>query len=76
VGGPCFDYVVVNDNLEVQTPTNWNAEMVQPIVDGAYRLWPADVVDPEMPWRHDPTKLAQQIMDIYASHQRKGSKPK
>ena len=92
VGGPCFDYVVVNDNLEVQTPTNWNAEMVQPpsgrdavrpggrrpnggvptVVDGAYRLWLADVVDPEMPWRHNPTKLAQQIMDIYASHPRQG----
>jgi uncharacterized cofD-like protein len=83
VGAPCFDYVVVNDNLEVQTPTNWNAEMVKPIVagapsrsdgDGAYRLWPADVVDAETPWRHDPKKLAQQILNLYASHQRNGSK--
>lgn len=70
VGESLFDYVLVNDNLEVQKPANWNAEMVKATADGPYRFWSADLVDPEKPWRHDPTKLAQSIMSIYASHQR------
>lgn len=70
VGESLFDYVLVNDNLEVQKPASWNAEMVKPTADGTYRLWPADLVDEETPWRHDPTKLAQSIMSIYASHRR------
>jgi len=57
--------------MEVQKPTNWNAEMVRPTVDGMYRAWTADLVDAEKPWRHDPKKLAQSIMSIYASHQKR-----
>jgi uncharacterized cofD-like protein len=70
VGEGLFDCVLVNDNLEVQKPANWNAEMVNATTDGPYRFWSADLVDPEKPWRHDPTKLAQSVMSIYASHQR------
>lgn len=65
-----FDYVLVNDNLEVQRPTNWNAAMVKPHAEGAYRLWSADLVDAEKPWRHDPKKLAQTLLQIYASHRK------
>ncbi|MGQ9493235.1 MAG: gluconeogenesis factor YvcK family protein [Anaerolineae bacterium] len=68
VGEGLFDYVLLNDNLEVQTPENWNAEMVKPITDGTYRVWTADVVDRNKPWRHDPAKLAQSIMHIYANY--------
>ena len=66
VGQDCCDYVLANDNMEVRTPDNWNAEMVRPTSDGAYRLWPADLVDPTTPWRHDPEKLAGSIAEIYA----------
>ena len=71
VGEGLFDYVLVNDNMEVQKPTNWNAEMVKPTVDGTYHAWSADLVDADKPWRHDPKKLAQSIMSIYASHQKR-----
>jgi len=69
VGKGLFDYVLVNDNLEVQEPANWNAEMVMPRVDDVHGLWAADLVDTEKPWRHDPSKLAKTVMDLYASHQ-------
>jgi hypothetical protein len=59
----------MNDNLEVDTPPGWNAEMVQPITKGAYHGWTADLVDAETPWRHDPRKLAQSLMSLYADHQ-------
>lgn len=70
VGESIFDYILVNDNLEVQKPANWNAEMVKATADAPYPLWFADLVDRETPWRHDPTKLAESIMNIYASQSR------
>lgn len=69
VGEGIFDYVLMNDNLEVDTPDGWGAEMVQPSKEGAYRTWAADLVDAETPWRHDPHKLAQSLMSLYANHQ-------
>lgn len=71
VGESLFDYVLVNDNLEVQKPANWNAEMVKVTTDGPHRFWSTDLVEPERPWRHDPTKLARSILGISASHQRR-----
>jgi uncharacterized cofD-like protein len=70
VGEGLFDYVLVNDNLEVNEPANWNATMVAPRAEGSYRVWPADLVDAETAWRHDPRKLAQSLMAIYADYQR------
>ena len=70
VGEGLFDYVLVNDNLEVQEPGNWNSEMVRPTGDDTRRLRVADLVDAKQPWRHDPHKLAESVMDIYAGHQR------
>ncbi len=71
VGESFFDYVLVNDNLEVNRPQNWNAEMVGSTGDEPHHLWPSDLVDPERPWRHDPSKLARSIMHIHADHQRR-----
>ena len=68
LGEGLFDYVLVNDNMEVQRPDNWNAEMVRPVADERHRIYLADVVDAHKPWRHDPKKLAQTIMHIYAEH--------
>jgi uncharacterized cofD-like protein len=73
VGESFFDYVLVNDNVEVNKPENWNAEMVKPAGAEPYRLWPADLVDRDTPWRHNPSKLARSIMRIYADHQRHSS---
>jgi uncharacterized cofD-like protein len=72
VGAGFFDYVLMNDNMEVDTPAGWIAEMVQPIAQGAYHGWTADLVDTETPWRHDPRKLAQSLMRLYADHQHHG----
>ena len=69
MGEDLFEFVLVNDNLEVQEPANWNAEMVIPRVDDAHCVRAADLVDAEKPWRHDPAKLAKAVMDIYARYQ-------
>lgn len=69
MGEDLFEFVLVNDNLEVQEPADWNAEMVIPRVDDAHCVRAADLVDAEKPWRHDPAKLAKAVMDIYARYQ-------
>ena len=70
VGDGLFDHVLVNNNLEVPQPADWNAEMVKSKRDAPFPYWAADLVDLQKPWRHDPIKLAQSIMDIYAHHQK------
>jgi uncharacterized cofD-like protein len=70
VGGGLFDYVLVNDNLDVQEPANWSVELVTALVDSTIPYWRADLVDADRPWRHDPAKLAQSIMNMYEQHRR------
>lgn len=70
VGGGLFDYVLVNENLDVQEPPNWRVSMVAAPTRGTEPYWHADLVDAERPWRHDPAKLAQSIMDMYEQHRR------
>ncbi len=67
IDGRLFDLVLANSNLDVDKPSQWKAEMVQPESDGTYRLWTADLIDTAVPWRHDPRKLASAVMDIYAA---------
>jgi len=71
VGEGLFDYVLVNDNLQGNLPANLNSRMVEPVAEGNYRVWPADLVDAEAAWRHDPHRLAQTLLAIYADHRRR-----
>lgn len=64
VGHGLFDYVLANSRLDVSLPADWNTAVVRPGGEGAVRLWSADVVDVERPWRHDPAKLAKELLRI------------
>lgn len=68
-GNP-FDYVIANNNLSQEIPSEWHVSAVTP--DGLARR-PAigrsqlildDVVDPRTPLRHDPQRLAQVLMRL------------
>ncbi|MBM3125711.1 MAG: uridine diphosphate-N-acetylglucosamine-binding protein YvcK, partial [Chloroflexi bacterium] len=65
VGEDLFDVIVCNDNYSGQIgPTSqWVRVDERSLADP--RTYPADLVDPGHPWRHDAAKLAQVIMDIY-----------
>ncbi|MCL4466419.1 MAG: YvcK family protein [Chloroflexi bacterium] len=69
VGSPIVDYVLANDNLDVQMPPGSPSIPVR--MNG---VWPADlpirvvladVIDPSNPIRHDPKKLVQSILRLY-----------
>jgi hypothetical protein len=66
VGEKLFNVVLCNSNFEFQLPDE-SDEWVQ-ATESSWsdaRLYPADLVDYEHPWRHDPGRLAQTLMKMY-----------
>jgi uncharacterized cofD-like protein len=65
IGGAFFDIVVTNDRYLGNLPegTDWVTTASE--VDVEYPIYRADLVDEEQPWRHDSTKLARVIIDLY-----------
>lgn len=68
--GSNFDWVLANDNLTVQLPQGVQAVPPQKSPGQNLRMVTADMVDEKNPWRHDPKKLARQIMELYWSERR------
>jgi 2-phospho-L-lactate transferase/gluconeogenesis factor (CofD/UPF0052 family) len=68
VGRDVFSVVLANDNIIAGRNLGGGAEWVLPprAAPNGYRLVLADLVDGEHPWRHDPTKLTQALMDLIA----------
>lgn len=65
VGEDLFDIVLCNDRYDL--PLNEAVQWVH-ADDRSHadtRLYTADLVDHEQPWRHDARKLAQVLMDLY-----------
>jgi len=69
VGREVFHYVLVNDNFEVNPDPHFITELVSLdyAANGGYQVVPADVIDLQQPWRHDPRKLASTLMNFYHS---------
>lgn len=67
VGQGMFSYVLANDNLKIQFPRHMNVEVVPPETGEPerYHFFTADLVDLEIPWQHDPKKLADELMSLY-----------
>ena len=66
VGEDLFDVVLCNDNYELTLPdaTDQWVQADEKSRSNA-RLFTTDLVDYEHPWRHDPGKLAQVLMDLF-----------
>ncbi len=65
VGNTLFDIAVVNDNFDAQLPprTEWVKIISSSEIDMA--LYHSDLADKVQPWRHDSSKLARAIIDLY-----------
>lgn len=64
VGQDLFDIVLCNDNYDVSTGDVFQWVLADERSRSDVRLYTADLVDYEHPWRHDPLKLAQTLMDL------------
>jgi len=66
VGGDLFDVVLCNDNYESVLPDKTDEWVVaDELARSDGRLYTADLVDYDHPWRHDPTRLAQVLMELF-----------
>jgi uncharacterized cofD-like protein len=67
VGEGIFTLVLANGNYKVNFPAQSKSEMVHPreYEKPDFDLTLADLVDESQPWRHDPSKLAAQVLQRY-----------
>ena len=67
VGQPLFDTVLANDRFLGPVAAPSGAQWVRlPEEDkSGYRLVTADLVDEDLPWRHDSGKLARHLIELY-----------
>ena len=66
IGKNLVDLVIANDCQEATLPADTNWTEIGNELFGDRRLYTADLLDREHPWRHDADGLAQTIMNLYA----------
>jgi len=65
VGGKMIDLVIANDCQEATLPADTDWTKIGDELSGDTRLYTADLLDREHPWRHDSEGLAQIIMKLF-----------
>jgi uncharacterized cofD-like protein len=65
VGGAIFDIIVINNQFEGKLPPGTDWVKTVPENESEYPIYRADLVDEDQPWRHDSTKLAKAIINLY-----------
>lgn len=72
IGEGIFTHVIANNNWHVNFPENTQSKMVYRRDNATrdFQLILADVVDEAKPWRHDPAKLANEILNLYEASKR------
>jgi uncharacterized cofD-like protein len=65
LGVRLFDMVISNNRCEGDLPADIQFVSTEPELDEEYSIYSTDLIDPAKPWRHDSTKLAQAIIDLY-----------
>jgi len=59
-----FSYILANSRQVGALHPNLQWVRLDPPVNGTRRLIPADLADPEHPWRHDTVKLANAVVNL------------
>jgi uncharacterized cofD-like protein len=65
VGGGLFDVVVTNTRCDGALPEGVGWVLAEKELEEDHAIYRADLIDTLHPWRHDPQKLAQVVMDLY-----------
>jgi len=64
VGSNLFDIIVANDVAPTKYHKNVEGVRIEDELQMKYNIYKADLIDVENPWRHDPMKTAQTLMDL------------
>ena len=65
IGAHIFDLVICNHSTRGELPNGVQWVSVNPLRESGYPIYQADLLDEEHPLRHDSTKLAKAVMDLY-----------
>jgi uncharacterized cofD-like protein len=65
MGGGLFDVILCNTNYENSVAVDSSYVRADEKTLSDERAWAVDLADGARPWRHDSTKLARAILDIY-----------
>jgi uncharacterized cofD-like protein len=65
VGTTLFDIVVTNDNFDAQLASGTDWVKTTPERELEVPIYQANLVDTIQPWRHDSSKLARTMIDLY-----------
>ncbi len=60
-----FDVVICNDNCNGKLPEDIEFVCLDEDLNKEYPVYSTNLSDSEAPWRHDSTKLASAILDLY-----------
>jgi uncharacterized cofD-like protein len=64
IGSNLFDIILLNDAYDGSLPAGSDWVRVDDELEEGYAVHCSAVADPEVPWRHDPARLAQVIIDL------------
>jgi uncharacterized cofD-like protein len=64
-GGVNFDIIVINNLFVGKLPTGTEWVKTVPETESEYPIYRADLVDENQPWRHDSSKLAKAVIELY-----------
>jgi uncharacterized cofD-like protein len=65
LGSGFFDLIAANSNCNGQLAAGIDWVYLEDEFGVDHPVYKADLIDPDHPWRHDSTKLAQVLMDLY-----------
>ncbi len=66
MGGRFFDLVICNNAVKEDLPGDVEYVLPDERLEERYPVYCADLLDDMQPWRHDSTKLARIVMDLYS----------
>jgi uncharacterized cofD-like protein len=64
VGSNIFDIIVANEIAPSKYHQNVEGVEIEDELSMKYNVYKADLIDVENPWRHDPEKITQVLMDL------------
>lgn len=64
IGSNLFDIIVANEIAPTKYNQNVEGVRIEDELQMKYNVYKTDLIDVENPWRHDPEKIAQTLMDL------------
>jgi uncharacterized cofD-like protein len=65
IGANIFDIIVANDSSPREYNSRVEEVQVEEELREKYAVYKKDLIDTEHPWRHDPTKIARVLIDLF-----------